>query len=109
MLFKTIISLILLNVTILQSLSSKISDKHNEEQRKCYQTKDELSLTKLEPKFDAEPCADHQSVSIFIPSIAEIEGQYYLKRQALRTTWVSDAKQNNISVYFVIALNENQT
>src|SRR6201996_8300940 len=63
----------------------------------------------MEPNIDTEPCADHQSVSIFILSAAVTFGGSYLKREAQRKTWVSDAKKNNISVYFVIALNENQT
>ena len=108
MIIKTIFSLILLKVT---SIESKVGSQstHNEDIRKCYQTKDELSLTKLEPKFEAKPCGDHQAVSIFILSAATTAGNYYLKRQAQRKTWVSDAKEHNISVYFVIALSENET
>ena len=109
MLFKTIISLILLNVNLIQKLSAICGGSHNEDKRKFHLTKDELSLTKLEAKIDAEPCADHQSVSIFILSTATTAGESYLKREAQRKTWVSEAKENNISVYFVIALSENQT
>ena len=110
MIIKTIISLILLNVTIIESkVRSQSTSGHNEDQRKCYQTKDELSLTKLEPIFEAEPCGDHQPLSIFIPSTATTDGVSYLKRQTQRKTLVSEAKENNISVYFMIALSENQT
>ena len=97
-----------MNVTIIES-KVRSQSTHSEHKRKCYQTKDELSLTKLEPKFEAEPCGDHQPISIFIHSAATTEGKPYIKRQAQRKTWVSEAKKHNISVYFMIALSENQT
>ena len=81
------ISLILLNVIILQRVSSKCG--HNEDNRKFYLTKDELFLTKMEAIIDPEPCADHQPVSIFILSTATTAGDHYLKREAQRKTWVS--------------------
>ena len=104
MLFK-IISLILLNVNIIQSEDQDYSQN----KRKFHLSKDDLSFTKMEPKIDAKPCADHKSVSIFILSTATTAGESYLKRQAQRKTWVLEAKQDKISVYFVIGLSENQT
>ena len=86
-----------------------IEPQYNGDKRKFILTKDDMSFTKMEPKIDAQPCADHQSVSIFILSTATTEGRHYLKREAQRKTWVSEAKENNISVYFVIGLSENQT
>ena len=106
--------LILLNVNLIQSQNNPIDDNSEDmvsvrkSDRKFHQTKEELSFIKLEPRFDAEPCSG-QSVSIFILSAATTSGRSYLKRQAERKTWVSEAKENNISVYFVIALSKNET
>jgi hypothetical protein len=100
MLLKSIFLLILFKVNVIQIEGKPIH-------RKFIQTKEELSLIKLEPILDADPCADHQSVSIFITSSAKTTGKSYHKRQAERKTWVSEAKENNISVYFVVGLSED--
>ena len=63
----------------------------------------------MEPNIDVDSCAEHQSVSIFILSTATTVGKSYLKREAQRKTWVSEAKEHNISVYFVIGLSQNET
>ena len=78
--------------------------------RQYYNSKEELELTKSVPLINVEPCVDSETVVIFIPSAAHISGKYYDKRQAVRQTWAFEARtQFNISTYFVIALNINET
>ena len=105
--------MILLNVNLIQSQNNPIDDSFEDmvsvrnSDRKFHQTKEELALIKLEPKFDAEPCSG-QSVSIFILSAATTSGRYYLKRQVERNSWFKEAKQRLISTYFVIALSKTR-
>ena len=119
MFFKIKFLLILLNVCLIQSDNKPFDDnsddmtevsvrRPNEKDRKYHQTKEELALIKLEPRFEGEPCSG-QSFSIFILSAARTSGGSYLKRQAERNTWVKEAKQRQISSYFVIALSKNET
>ena len=46
---------------------------------------------------------------MFIHSAGSSSEKYFGRRQALRNAWVNELKNLNISVYFAIALNKNQT
>ena len=76
--------------------------------RHFYHSKEELELTKV-VIIDAQPCNDWHPVSVFIHSASRSKGGFFDNRQMSRNTWVSDLKKLNISVYFVVALNPNQT
>ncbi|XP_054166012.1 beta-1,3-galactosyltransferase 1-like [Oppia nitens] len=91
-------------------INSLKPNDYNNFKRNYIHTKRELELTKniiLEPKH--RQCFYNHPIVIFIHSSGQSTGKYYEKRQVLRKTWVSDVKRYNISVYFVIALNTNDT
>ena len=77
--------------------------------RKFIKTREEMESTKNSPLIDPGNCEEKQSVTIFIMSVPEIEGQFYEKRNILRKTVVSEAQNHSICVYFVIGLSRNQT
>ena len=76
--------------------------------RKFLNTAEELQLTKV-VKIDAQPCNGQHSVSVFIPSAGRSTGKYFDSRQTLRSLWVNELKDLNVSVYFVVAMNRNDT
>ena len=74
--------------------------------RRYILTSDEVLLTK-EVLIDAKPCNSGQSLAVFIYSSAQSRGKYYKKRQFLRKVWIRQMKDKNVSVYFVIGLNND--
>ena len=113
--------LILLNINLIPSEDNSLDDykdvdpisvrKDDTKTKRDYvQTPQELALTKSDPVIDNEPCANQQPVSILIHSVgrSDPKDKYYKRRVAQRETWVSEAKGQNISIYFVIALNADQ-
>ena len=77
--------------------------------RKIIHSKQELELTKAIPTIDCKPCKDVHPISVFIHSAGRSNGKYFDIRQGLRNTWVSQMKELNISVFFAIALNKNES
>ena len=78
--------------------------------RQYYNTKEELQLTRSRPRIEANPCDADKSVAILVHSAAHCSGMYFDKRQAVRKTWASVAKERyNVSTYFAIALNANES
>ena len=67
-------------------------------------TKYELELTKIVTIMPRD-CKHFQPISVYILSSVNS----YERRQLLRETWISDVIAFNISVYFAIALTNNQT
>ena len=77
--------------------------------RRPYKTKEELEVTRSEPRIDGIPCAAHEQLTIFVLSAAQFKGKYFDNRQAVRQTWAKVAKeQYNVSVYFAIALSTDE-
>ena len=115
-LFNTISIYISLNFNVLLAFESNLFSnetlqryvRQTKTQRKIVHSKDELNLTEV-VEIDNNPCKTQNLVSVFIHSAGHSTGKYFDKRQSQRQTWVSDLKNLNISVYFVIALNKNQT
>ena len=110
--------LIIFNVVVLVKTSDNQKNISNNSSEKCLKTyalrrkyihtKQELETTNNSPIINAQPCGDAQPISIFIPSAAQVSGKYFDRRQSVRKTWVNEAKtEYNISVYFVLGLNQN--
>ncbi|XP_054156991.1 beta-1,3-galactosyltransferase 1-like [Oppia nitens] len=68
----------------------------------------ELELTKkviINPKH----CKTSHDMVVIIHSAGQSTGKYFDVRQELRSGWVGAVKRHNISVWFALALNKNQT
>ena len=89
-----------------QMLKSNLEYKHRIN-RKYFIDKSLLPLTE-DIQMNPPPCGS-SDVAIFVHSTAQPNGHYYERRQALRNTWVKEAKQKNISTYFVIGKHYNQS
>ena len=77
--------------------------------RRYFNTKEELELTRSEPRIDGKACKANDRLAIFVLSGARFNGRFFDQRQAVRKTWAKLAKeQYNISTYFAIALNANE-
>ena len=72
--------------------------------RRFYSTKEELELSKAEPRIDAKPCNDKHPISVFIHSAGLSSGKYFERRVAQRNTWIPELKSLDVSYYFIIAL-----
>ena len=77
--------------------------------RQYANSKEHLKLTKLSTILTASDCNRDSKVAIFIHSSGDTSGLYYNRRQVIRRTWAKDLIHYNISMYFVLALNANQT
>ena len=99
----------LLNCSTLDILQSDQIRTLMQTNRRFYSTKEELELTKAVPRIDAKPCNNKQPLSVFILSAGHSKGRYFERREAQRNSWIPELKSLNVSIYFLIALNINQT
>ena len=77
--------------------------------RQYVNSKEQLELTKQAPILTVDDCNRDGQVAIFIHSSGNTSDLYYNRRQVIRRTWAQDLIQYNISMYFVLALNPDQT
>ena len=101
-----------LNKVQVKSASTKLTNVqggHLMVHRQYTNSKEHLELTKKAPILTAGDCNRDGQVAIFIHSSGNTSGLYYNRRQVIRRTWAQDLIQYNISMYFVLALNANQT
>ena len=105
-LFLLVIIIVILNVS--QTIAYPTSHLKNNSQRIFFNSKDELEVTRRPAVIAGKPC-NAAPLAVFVHSSAQTSGRYYEKRSAIRKTWASDLIRHNISMYFAVGLNTNQS